>query len=110
MSEVLHEVRLTVNGSAVRGDAEAGYLTLTRGWQRGDRVELVLAMPPRLLTAHPRVDAVRGTAALSRGPLVYCLEHADVPGPLAGEVFEDLELDPATPPASGPGTSACSRQ
>ena len=42
---------------------------------------------------------VRGTAALARGPLVYCLEHADLPasGPLANVVFEDLELDPARP-------------
>ena len=73
------------------------YRRLTRTWRAGDRVELVLAMPPRLVTAHPRVDAVRGTAALARGPVVYCLEHADLPPALAAEVFEDLELDPSTP-------------
>jgi len=52
-------------------------------------------MPPRLVRPHPRIDAVRGTAALTRGPLVYCLEHADVS--LPGVVFEDLALDPGRP-------------
>jgi DUF1680 family protein len=91
------DVRLSVNGSLVRAGAQEGYLRLTRTWRPGDRVVLVLAMPPRLVTAHPRVDAVRGTAALTRGPLVYCLEHADLPAALAGMAFEDLELDPDTP-------------
>jgi DUF1680 family protein len=91
------EARLSVNGSPVPARADEGYLRLARTWRAGDRVELVLAMPPRLVTAHPRVDAVRGTAALARGPVVYCLEHADLPPALAAEVFEDLELDPAAP-------------
>jgi DUF1680 family protein len=91
------DARLTVNGSLVRTGAQEGYLRLTRTWRPGDRVELVLAMPPRLVTAHPRVDATRGTAALARGPLIYCLEHADLPAELAGEVFEDLYLDTSAP-------------
>jgi DUF1680 family protein len=84
------DVRLSVNGSVVRAGAQQGYLRLTQTWRVGDRVELTLAMPPRLVTAHPRLDAVRGTVALVRGPLVYCLEHADLPANL---VLEDLELD-----------------
>jgi DUF1680 family protein len=84
------DVRLAVNGSVVRAGAQQGYLRLTQTWRAGDRVELTLAMPPRLVTAHPRVDAVRGTVALVRGPLVYCLEHAGLPANL---VLEDLELD-----------------
>jgi DUF1680 family protein len=60
----------------------------------GDTVSLVLAMPPRALAAHPRVDAVRGSAALARGPVIYCLEHSDLP---PGLPFEDLELDPSAP-------------
>ncbi|MFF5078614.1 glycoside hydrolase family 127 protein [Actinoplanes sp. NPDC000266] len=89
------DARLSVTPSAT-GD---GYLHVDRDWQAGDRVELVLAMPPRLVTAHRRVDAVRGTAALARGPLVYCLEHADLP-PSPEVVFEDLELDTTAPPVA----------
>lgn len=91
------DARLTVNGSLVRAGAQEGYLRLTRTWRVGDRVELTLAMPPRRETGHPRVDAVRGTVALARGPVVHCLEQADLPPALAGEVFEDLFLDPAEP-------------
>ena len=89
------EARLTVNGEPADRPGEDGYLRLHRTWRAGDQVVLTLVMPPRLITAHPRVDAVRGTAALARGPLVYCLEHADVS--LPGVVFEDLALDPAVP-------------
>jgi DUF1680 family protein len=88
------DARLTVNGSLVRAGAQEGYLRITRAWTAGDVVTLVLAMPPRLVTAHPRVDAVRGAAALSRGPVVHCLEHEDLP---AGGSFEDWELDAAAP-------------
>lgn len=91
------DAKLTVNGAEVLSPAHEGYLRLTRTWQPGDLAELTLSMPARLIAAHPRVDAVRGTAALARGPLVYCLEHIDVPPVLAGAVFEDLELDPADP-------------
>jgi uncharacterized protein len=89
------DARLSVNGSPVRAGRQQGYLRVTRTWQAGDRVDLVLAMPPRLVTAHRRVDAVRGTAALVRGPLVYCLEHADMP--FADTAFEDLALDRTVP-------------
>ncbi|GAA3340696.1 glycoside hydrolase family 127 protein [Amorphoplanes nipponensis] len=89
------EARLTVNGEPQPATAEDGYLRLTRAWRGGDQVVLTLAMPPRLVFPHPRIDAVRGTAALTRGPLVYCLEHADVSRP--GVEFEDLALDPDAP-------------
>jgi len=88
------DARLSVNGSVVRDPAEDGYLRITRTWKVGDTVALVLAMPPRAVTAHPRVDAVRGSAALARGPIIYCLEHSDLPG---GVAFEDWELDPSAP-------------
>jgi uncharacterized protein len=48
----------------------------------GDRVVLELEMPPRLVSAHPRVEAVRGQVALARGPVVYCVEQADHDVPL----------------------------
>jgi uncharacterized protein len=91
------DAKLSVNGFLIRSGVQDGYLRLTRTWQPGDKAELVLAMPPRLIAAHRRVDAVRGTAALTRGPVVYCLEHADLPAALAGRIFEDLALDPASP-------------
>jgi DUF1680 family protein len=52
-----------------------------RQWRNGDELVLDLPMPGRLTRADPRVDAVRGCVAVERGPLVYCLEEADLDGP-----------------------------
>ncbi|MGC9670911.1 glycoside hydrolase family 127 protein [Planosporangium sp. 12N6] len=84
------EYRVEVDGVAVAAAAEAGYVRLTRDWSRPTVVRLDLAMPPRLVVAHPRVDAVRGCVALARGPLVYCVEQADLPD---GVDVEDVRLD-----------------
>jgi hypothetical protein len=74
---------------------EQGYLRLRRAWDSTTRVVLDLPMPVRVLTPHPRVDAVRGCVALARGPVVYCIEQADHP---ADVPVEDLRVDPASPP------------
>jgi DUF1680 family protein len=55
-------------------------------------------MAPRLVEAHPRIDAVRGALAVQRGPLVYCLEPWDQ---LAG-----VDLDTVQIVAEQPLTSA----
>ncbi|MEU8241863.1 beta-L-arabinofuranosidase domain-containing protein [Actinoplanes missouriensis] len=95
------DLRLTVNGTPApaRRLVEKGYLRLHRTWHPGDQITLTLAMPARRVAAHPRVDATRGAAALVRGPVVYCLEQADLPvsGKLAGATVDDLELDPSAP-------------
>jgi DUF1680 family protein len=59
---------------------DTGYLVLERAWQPGDVVELDLPMQPFLVQPHPRIDAVRDSVAVQRGPLVYCVEGADHPG------------------------------
>jgi DUF1680 family protein len=52
-----------------------------RRWQPGDELILDLPMAVRRTVADPRIDAVRGCVAIQRGPLVYCLEETDIPGP-----------------------------
>jgi DUF1680 family protein len=58
---------------------EHGYLRLRRSWRAGDEVRLRLDMTPRWTYPDQRVDAIRGCAAIERGPLVYCFEQADQP-------------------------------
>ena len=70
--------------------ADARTVERTRPWTAGDRVVLSLDMPPRVTRPHPRVDAVRGCVALERGPLVYCVETADVPAEVE---LEDVRID-----------------
>jgi hypothetical protein len=67
------------NDDHVRAGQESGYLVLRRVWQPGDVIAFELDLAPRLTYPDPRVDAARGTAAIERGPLVYCLEQADQP-------------------------------
>lgn len=74
--------------------AEDGYARVRRDWSAGVTVTLDLPMPARVVRPHPRIDAVRGCVALARGPLVYCVEQADLP---AGVTLEDVRLDPAAP-------------
>ena len=79
-------------------EAADGYLRMRRDWSAGATVTLELPMPAGAIRPHPRIDAVRGCVALARGPLVYCLEQADLP---AGVVLEDVRVDPATVTAAG---------
>jgi DUF1680 family protein len=71
---------VSVNGQVypVQPD-QRGYLRIHRQWHTGDVVRYVLPMPLRLTVAHPAVDAVRGMAAIERGPIVYCFESPDQP-------------------------------
>ena len=80
-----------VNGGPWGGAVRPGaYVVVEREWRRGDSVELELPTSPYLLRGHPRIESVRGCAAIGRGPLVYCLEQADQPPEV--DVFE-AEVD-----------------
>ena len=75
---------LSVNGTPVEsvrsgsgGDVGGHYVVVRRAWEAGDVISLSLDVSPRLTEPNPRVDAVRGTACIERGPLVYCLEEID---------------------------------
>jgi len=58
----------------------AAFLSVDRAWQAGDAIEIEFEMPVRRLRAHPRVPGHAGKAAVTRGPLVYCLESVDNTG------------------------------
>ncbi|MFJ7215000.1 glycoside hydrolase family 127 protein [Amycolatopsis sp. NPDC098790] len=75
-----------------------GYAEVRRDWSGGATVTLDLPMPARIVRPHPRIDAVRGCVAVARGPLVYCVEQADLPG---GVTLEDVRIDPAAPVTAG---------
>ncbi len=72
---------LAVNGDDITLPLdENGYLNLGREWQANDALVLELEMEPQFIAPDPRIDALRGTVALQRGPLIYCLESHDQPG------------------------------
>jgi uncharacterized protein len=58
------------------------YAEAERPWRPGDELILDLPIAPRWTYPDPRLDAVRGTVAVERGPVVYCLESVDLPDQL----------------------------
>ena len=67
------------------------YAEVTRIWKKGDVVEWNMTMPVRLMEANPLVEEVRNQVAIKRGPIVYCLESADLP--------QDIRIDDVLIPA-----------
>jgi uncharacterized protein len=90
------EIRVTVNGklflkNALEEEEGSGTASgfdprrsilhsIDRIWQPEDKLEIDFEMPIRLRHAHPKVKGHRGKIAVTRGPLVYCLESVDNPG------------------------------
>ncbi|WP_350277295.1 beta-L-arabinofuranosidase domain-containing protein [Kribbella sp. HUAS MG21] len=74
------DAKLTVAG--VEEAAEHGWVAVRRRFVVGDTLRLSLPMAARVHGAHPYLDAVRGAAAVARGPLVYCVEQQDVDAPV----------------------------
>jgi uncharacterized protein len=59
---------------------QARFLPVKRVWSSGDVVDLIFEMPIHNRRASPRLCGHKGKVALTRGPLVYCLESVDNPG------------------------------
>ncbi|HLI00546.1 MAG TPA: beta-L-arabinofuranosidase domain-containing protein, partial [Acidimicrobiales bacterium] len=71
-------VAVNQQGLAVEPDGR-GYVAIRREWRAGDEVSIELPVRPRLTYPSPRIDASRGSVAVERGPLVYCVEGIDTP-------------------------------
>jgi DUF1680 family protein len=54
-----------------------GYIS--REMKKGDKIELILDMPATLLESNPLVEETKNQVTVKRGPIVYCLESADLP-------------------------------
>jgi DUF1680 family protein len=56
------------------------HLEIRRMFREGETVALTFPAAARAIYPDPRIDAVRGTFAVERGPLVLALESTDLPG------------------------------
>jgi DUF1680 family protein len=94
---------VSVNGLALPASASAtagSYFSLTRLWRSGDRVQLSLPMPIRIWESHPAIAENAQRVALSRGPMLYCVEDVDHAGtePDALSLGTDANLQAAHEP------------
>lgn len=86
---------ISVNGRPWSTTASPGvFYSVRRRWLPGDKVELTLPMPVRLIESHPYNEFTRGQVAVMRGPVVYCLESPDLP---PGVRVDEIRLSMNTP-------------
>ena len=86
--------RVTLNDQPVEVSSEGSYVRVARNWRAGDRLAMYSEVPVRVLRPHWRADGVRGSVAVQRGPMVYCIEAEDLG---EGAEVEDVVLDGAAP-------------
>lgn len=69
------------SGNAASGlnFSSSTWMRIEREFHNGDAVELELPMPIRILEQDSRIQKCEGRVALSRGPVLYCLESIDNP-------------------------------
>ncbi|GED09243.1 glycoside hydrolase family 127 protein [Cellulosimicrobium cellulans] len=89
-----HGATLTDTGGHERLIAP-GWAAICAILRTGDTLTLDLPVEPRFTWPDPQIDALRSTVAIERGPLVLCLESADLP---SGVAIENVRVDVGTPP------------
>ncbi len=80
----------------------AGSLTFQRIFYAGDQVRVTFPVRARATYPDVRIDAVRGTFAVERGPLVLALESPDLPPEWS---VDELTADPDSIATDEGGTS-----
>lgn len=72
--------QILINGKMQSVTSRPGtYAELSGKWKKGDQIELILPMEAQLIEANPLVEEVHNQVAVKRGPVVYCIESADIP-------------------------------
>ncbi|WP_431030880.1 glycoside hydrolase family 127 protein [Plantibacter sp. RU18] len=73
-------VRTSAGEQVEERAVEPGYADVVQAFTAGDVVELSFGVRPRITSPDPRIDAIRGSVAIERGPEVFCVESVDLPG------------------------------
>jgi len=92
---------VTVDGDTV--PASSGSFEVHRHFAAGDTVVLDLPVDPRWTRPHPHIDALRGSIAVERGPVVLCMESVDL-----NASVNDVMVDTGQPPTDRDGRTIVS--
>jgi uncharacterized protein len=90
----------TVNGES--STVESGWWSVRRTFAPNETLEMRLPMQPRYSYPDERIDAVRGTVAIERGPVVLALESVDMPSDWS---VNTVRIDTSRPPSATDGTT-----
>lgn len=80
---------VNVNGQPASMRIARGYARITRRWTKGDVIDISMQMPPRRVFANEKVKANAGKVAISRGPIIYCIESIDNGGQVRNLALPD---------------------
>jgi len=71
---------IKLNGRSVetKSNDANGYIAIEHNWKAGDEIDFTMEMPATLIESNPLVEETRNRIAVKRGPVVYCLEAADL--------------------------------
>lgn len=85
---------IAINDDPFAGQIVSGeYSTIERLWSAGDVVQLTFPMSIQQWESHPHLHENANRIALSRGPILYCLEGVDHPE----ADIDDLSIDTNLP-------------
>jgi len=73
----LYQVSINGNDSTDLLYRENGYVLIKKIWAEEEIIEIEFDMPVQLIQANPKVRENAGKIAITRGPLVYCIEETD---------------------------------
>lgn len=71
---------LKLNGKIISHITSGGQFVTLKNVRAGDKIEWKMDMPATLIESNPLVEESRNQVAVKRGPVVYCIESADLPG------------------------------
>ncbi|WP_435314779.1 glycoside hydrolase family 127 protein [Cellulophaga fucicola] len=72
--------KVFVNGKDANITVKAGeFAKINREWKKDDVIRIAMPLNINFVEGHERIEEVRNQVAIKRGPLVYCVESADLP-------------------------------
>jgi DUF1680 family protein len=71
------DIVIMVNDEKIQCQPDMEYVSITRKWQKGDRIELSFPMQVKRVVSNPMVKDNLNKVAIEYGPLVFCAEEAD---------------------------------
>ncbi|MDO3695289.1 glycoside hydrolase family 127 protein [Wenyingzhuangia sp. chi5] len=70
---------ISINNKKIEKEIISGtYSKISRIWKKGDIITLNIPMSVEVMQANPLVEETKNQVAVKRGPMVYCLETADM--------------------------------
>ncbi|MFV0419795.1 MAG: glycoside hydrolase family 127 protein [Dysgonomonas sp.] len=76
-SNVSAQPQLAVNGEHVDLKITNGYAEINRKWKKEDKIELILPMQPRVISANDAVKDLENLVSIASGPIIYSIEDID---------------------------------